>query len=102
LLELPYEIYLNRTLATAKVRLLVWAGINSSWGLRRSRHRQRINKAFKDSPSLKPHYDTIFVEAYEEARELAAAEMGMTIDDFPIDCAFSPEAILRSGDRPED
>ncbi len=41
---------------------------SNSWLASIVEHRQRINKAFKDSPSLKPHYDTIFVEAYEEAR----------------------------------
>jgi hypothetical protein len=65
-------------------------------------HRQRLNKAFKDSPSLKPHYGIIFAEAYAEARELAAAETGMTIDHFPIGSPFSPEAILRSDYLPID
>jgi hypothetical protein len=59
-------------------------------------HRQRINKAFKDSPSLQPYYAEIFVEAYGDARELAAVETGMAIDAFPIDCPFSPEMILFS------
>jgi Domain of unknown function DUF29 len=75
---------------------------SNSWLASIVEHRQRINKAFKDSPSLKPHYDTIFAEAYAEARELAAAETGLSINDFPIDAPFSPEAILRSGDLPED
>jgi hypothetical protein len=65
-------------------------------------HRQRLNKSRKDSPSLKPYYAEIFAEAYQDARELAAAETGMSIDQFPIDCPFSPEGILRSADFSED
>jgi Domain of unknown function DUF29 len=75
---------------------------SNSWLASIVEHRQRINKAFKDSPSLKPHYGEVFAEAYEESRELAAAETGLSIDDFPIDCPFSSEAILRSGYLPED
>jgi hypothetical protein len=75
---------------------------SNSWLASIVEHRQRINKAFKDSPSLKPHYSEVFAEAYEESRELAAAETGLPIDDFPIDCPFSLEVILRSGYLPED
>jgi hypothetical protein len=75
---------------------------SSRWLASIVEHRQRINNAFKDSPSLKLHYDEVFAAAYEESRELAAAETGLTIDDFPIDCPFSPEVILRSGYLPED
>jgi Domain of unknown function DUF29 len=64
-------------------------------------HRQRLNRAFKDSPSLKPYYAEIFMEAYGEARELAAAETGLDIENFPAESPFLPEAVLRSGDRPE-
>jgi hypothetical protein len=73
-----------------------------SWMSSIVEHRQRLNKALKDSPSLKSYYAEIFAEAYQDARELAAAETGINVDDFPIDCPFSPEAILRSDDLPED
>ena len=65
-------------------------------------HRQRLNRAFKDSPSLKPYYAEIFAEAYGEARELAAAETGMDIADFPTESPFAVEEVLRSGYLPED
>jgi Domain of unknown function DUF29 len=64
-------------------------------------HRQRINKAFRDSPSLKPYYAEIFVEAYGDARELAAVETGMTIDEFPVESPFGLDVVLRSGYLPD-
>jgi Domain of unknown function DUF29 len=63
-------------------------------------HRQRTNKAFKDSPSLRPYYAEIFVEAYGEARELAAVETGMAIDEFPVESPFGLDEVLRSGYLP--
>jgi Domain of unknown function DUF29 len=65
-------------------------------------HRQRINKAFKDSPSLKPYYAEMFVEAYGEARELASVETGMAIDEFPVESPFGMDEVLRSGYLPSD
>ena len=70
---------------------------SNSWLGRILGHRQRLNQAFKDSPSLKPYYVEIFVEAYGEARELAAAETGMDIGEFPVEVPFSAEEVLRSG-----
>ncbi len=63
-------------------------------------HRQRINKALRDSPSLKPYYAEIFIEAYGDARELVAVETGMTIDEFPVESPFGLDAVLRSGYLP--
>lgn len=64
-------------------------------------HRQRLNKAFKDSPSLKPYYAEIFAEVYGEAKELVAAETGIDIGEFPVEVTFAVEwelsqATLRS------
>lgn len=75
---------------------------SNSWLASIVEHRQRINQAFKDSPSLKAYYSEVLAEAYAAAKELAAAETGLAIDDFPIDCPFSSEAMLRSGYLPED
>jgi Domain of unknown function DUF29 len=64
-------------------------------------YRQQINRAFKDSPSLRPYYAEIFVEAYGEARELAAVETVMAIDDFPMESPFGLDAVLRSAYLPD-
>lgn len=64
-------------------------------------HRQRLNRAFKESPSLKPYYTEMFAEVYGEARELAAAETGMDIEVFSAVSLFSPEEVLRSNYLPE-
>jgi Domain of unknown function DUF29 len=77
------------------------SGRSNSWLGSIVEHRQRLNKAFKDSPSLKPYYAEIFAEAYGEARELVAAETGMDIADFPAESPFLSEAVLRSGYLPE-
>jgi hypothetical protein len=78
------------------------SGRSNSWLGSIVEHRQRLNQAFKDSPSLKPYYTEIFAAAYGEARELAAAETGMDIETFPAVSPFLPEEVLRSGYLPDD
>ena len=56
---------------------------SNSWRLTILAHRDRLADAFHDSPSLKPYYVSIFVAAYDRARQQAAAETGFQIATFP-------------------
>ncbi|HAX78289.1 MAG TPA: DUF29 domain-containing protein [Cyanobacteria bacterium UBA11372] len=69
---------------------------SNSWLASMVEHRQRIKKAFKESPSLQPYFTEIFNECYQDARELAAAETGMAIDEFPAETPFTHEEVLNS------
>lgn len=76
--------------------------ISNSWIASIVEHRQRLKKAFKDSPSLQPYFTEIFDECYQDARELAAAETGLTINAFPVEASFTSEAVLSSIPRQGD
>jgi hypothetical protein len=67
---------------------------SNSWRSSIREHRQRILRAFKNSPSLKPYFTKIFAECYQEARGLAADETGLPLVKFPEKCPFSQEEIL--------
>lgn len=69
---------------------------SNSWLASIVEHRQRIKKAFKESPSLQPYFTEIFNECYQDARELAAAETGLGIDEFPVENPFNAEEVLNS------
>lgn len=74
---------------------------SNSWRSSIVEHRQRLKQAFKESPSLQPYCIEICNECYQDARELAAAETGLSIDTFPMEPIFTPEATLDSGYLPE-
>jgi hypothetical protein len=73
----------------------------NSWRSSIVEHRQRLKKAFKDSPSLKGYSNEIFNESYQDARELAFSETGIALDAFPNECPFSSEQVLNSDYLPE-
>jgi hypothetical protein len=69
---------------------------SNSWIASIVEHQQRLKKAFNESPSLQPYYAEVFNECYQDARELAAAETGLVIEDFPVETLFTPQEILNS------
>jgi hypothetical protein len=69
---------------------------SNSWRATIVEHQQRLKKAFKESPSLQPYFTEIFNDCYQDARELAAAETGLAIQEFPVTIPFNPEEILNS------
>ncbi|WP_341528102.1 DUF29 domain-containing protein [Nostoc sp. UHCC 0302] len=73
---------------------------SNSWVATIVEHRQRLKKAFHESPSLQAYFTDIFNECYQDAKELAAAETGLTIDTFPIETPFNPKEILNSNYLP--
>ena len=73
----------------------------NSWRYTIVEHRQRIRKAFKNSPSLKRHFLDEFAEVYLDARKLASVETDISIDAFPITCPFAPDQVLDEDYLPE-
>ncbi|MGL4502503.1 MAG: DUF29 domain-containing protein, partial [Planktothrix sp.] len=53
---------------------------SNSWLSSIYEHRRRLRKALKSSPSLKPYYTEVFEECYQDARQEAALETGLTLE----------------------
>lgn len=67
---------------------------SNSWRFTIKEHRRRLQEALKTSPSLKSYLEKEFTECYQEARDLAATETGMSLENFPLESPFSPEQAL--------
>ena len=74
---------------------------SNSWRFTILEHRDRLADAFRDSPSLKPYYASIFVDAYQRARQKAAVETGLPLEIFPVESPFTPEATLNPDFLPD-
>jgi predicted DNA-binding ribbon-helix-helix protein len=96
---------LESNLRVLLMHLLKWkyqsAKRSNSWLYTIREHRKRIQKTFNKSPSLKPYFDKVFAESYQDARELAADETGLDINLFPGDCPFSQADVINSDYLPE-
>lgn len=68
----------------------------NSWRYTIIEHRQRLRDTFKTSPSLYRFFEEIFNESYQDARELAAAETGLSIKIFPPESPFTVEEVLNA------
>ena len=66
----------------------------NSWRYTIVEHRQRIRKAFKNSPSLRRHFLQEFADVYLDAKQLAVAETGLSPNIFPIECPFTTDQAL--------
>ena len=73
----------------------------NSWRSTIREHRKRIKDVFDDSPSLKPYYLQIFADGYQDARELASDETGLSLDIFPVDSPFTHEETLNEDYLPD-
>ena len=73
----------------------------NSWLFTIREHRKRLRNDFKNSPSLKRYFLEVFPECYQDARELAAVETGLSINTFPIESPFSQEDTLNPDYLPE-
>lgn len=58
--------------------------------------RRRIERLFKDQPSLRPYVIEILEEAYSEALEWASVETAIPVSSFPGESPFAIEEILDS------
>lgn len=73
----------------------------NSWRSTIREHRKRLKDGFDDSPSLKPYYLEIFPDCYQDARELASDETGLTINTFPVASPFTNEEALNENYLPD-
>lgn len=67
---------------------------SNSWLFTMREHRKRLLKAFQKSPSLKRYYETVFPECYQDGRELASDETGLSLQVFPDESPFTLEDTL--------
>jgi hypothetical protein len=72
----------------------------NSWLFTIVEHRKRLQEAFKVSPSLRCYYEEVFLDCYQDARELASAETGLSMQIFSEVCPFTPEEALNSSYLP--
>ena len=74
----------------------------NSWKASITEHFLRLSKAFKKSPSLKPYFEDVFAECYQNARLITAQETGLDICAFPETCPFERIDILNPQYLPKD
>jgi hypothetical protein len=74
----------------------------NSWRYTIIEHRDRLERAFRDSPSLKRYFDDVLENCYQKARRFASEETGLDIKTFPVDLPFRKEQILNPDYLPED
>ena len=75
--------------------------ISNSWKSSIREHRRRLRDDFKTSPSLKRYFEEIFDECYQDSREQAADETGLSLDTFPNSSPFTPSQVLNPDYLPE-
>ncbi|HAC66357.1 MAG TPA: DUF29 domain-containing protein [Cyanothece sp. UBA12306] len=74
---------------------------SNSWRSSIREHRQRIKRAFKESPSLQGYFNEVLTECYQDAKELAAEETGLDLATFENKCPFTTEEILNTEYLPD-
>lgn len=74
---------------------------SNSWRSSILEHRNRLQKAFEESPSLRSYLAQTFDKSYQYSRRKAAVETGLVIDTFPIESPFTPEQALDFDYLPE-
>jgi hypothetical protein len=55
----------------------------------------------KESPSLKPYLEGIFAECYTQAVKQAKAETGLSLETFPMQCAYKLAEVIDDEFLPE-
>lgn len=73
----------------------------NSWRLTIEEHRYRVKEDLQDSPSLKPFFQEVLAECYQQAKKRASLETKLSINAFPKESPFTIEQILDSGYLPE-
>jgi hypothetical protein len=67
---------------------------SGSWKGSIVEHRQRIRDELEDSPSLQPYLIEILDAAYADGRDRAAAETGLDIAIFPVECLYAIGQVI--------
>jgi hypothetical protein len=70
---------------------------NGSWEGSIKEARRGIKKLIADSPSLKGFPAQVLSEEYENAKEIAAEETGLSEDAFPVECPYSIADVMTKG-----
>ena len=65
-----------------------------SWDLSIGDSRVRLEKLFRENPSLRAQAEELMRDAYDSARFGAAKQTKIALDVFPEECPFSPEDVL--------
>lgn len=90
---------LESNLTILLMHLLKWqyqsAKRTHSWKFTIREHRQRLQKAFRDSPSLQRYCEQVFNDCYQDARSLASDETGIELVMFPIESPYAIAETLR-------
>lgn len=74
---------------------------SGSWQSSIIEHRIRVRKNLMESPSLKPFLEREFSDIYRDAAKIAAAETGLPVDTFPMDCPYAIAQVLDENFLPE-
>ena len=67
---------------------------SNSWKASIREHRRRLRKALQDSPSLKGYCEEVFADCYEDGRQQASDETGLSLDTFPVESPFTILEVL--------
>lgn len=73
----------------------------ASWEATIQVHRNRLIDHLDDNPSLRPLPPQALASAYRDARLEAAAETGLALATFPVDCPWPVEQALDGAFWPE-
>ena len=96
---------LRSDLKQVLIHLLKWvyqpSKRSDSWRYSLIEHRDRLEEAFEDSPSLKNYFDEVLEAVYVKARRNAAKETQLNINQFPETLPFTKEQILDMDYLPE-
>ena len=69
----------------------------TSWELSIANARDAIARRLQESPSLRSKLPDMIVARYPNARQHTALETGLSVDDLPETCPFTPEQLLDAG-----
>lgn len=65
-----------------------------SWKSSIFEHRRRLHESLKNSPSLKPFFESCFCECYQYGRKKASIETDLSLTAFPSESPFTMDEIL--------
>ncbi len=74
---------------------------SNSWKGSIREHRRRLREAFVDSPSLKPYFEEVLPQSYQDAKNQASDETGLLLDTFPVDSPFTADECLDEAFLPD-
>jgi len=67
---------------------------SGSWQSSIIEHRIRVDQTLNESPSLKPFLEKEFLGVYRDAVKIAAAETGLPVGTFTMDCPYAIAQVL--------